>query len=126
VAKGDCMSGSCVVRSPLHVQHHARMANTRSLILLIPSDENASQHGSDIASLRGSVSTVKGADAQAQAAALLRGAHVTPPAHLTELDASERVVADVHRQAAAMRFGQAGRSARSIEQNEPRIAAWRK
>ncbi len=45
VAKADCMSGSCVVRSPLHVQHHARMANTRSLILLIASDENASQHG---------------------------------------------------------------------------------
>ena len=74
--------------------------NTRTLILPLILIATTSFGGAN-------ASTVKDADAQAQAAALLRGAHVTPPAHRVESAASERVITDGHRQAEALLRGQA-------------------
>lgn len=83
--------------------------NTRTLILpfiLIA----ATSFSDDL-----SASTVKNGDAQAQAAALLRHAHVTSTTHIAESSASERVIADAHQQAAALLSGQAARKAHSVK-----------
>lgn len=62
-----------------------------------------------------SASTLKSGDAQAQAAALLRHAHVTPTTHIAESSASERIIADAHQQAAALLSGQAARNAHGVK-----------
>ena len=86
--------------------------NARTLILPLILNATTSFSGGLHAS------TVRDADAQAQAAALLRGARVTPPAHLAESAASERVITDAHQQAAALLRGQAVRGAPTTEQTK--------
>ena len=63
-------------------------------------------------------STRKNADAQAQAAALLRRERVAQPAHFNKSDAAQRVIVDAHRQAAALLLGQGVRSSHSIRQTK--------
>jgi len=84
--------------------------NTRTLILPVILIVTTSFSGGVLAS------TARNADAQAQAAALLRRASVTPPAHIARSMPTQRVIADGHVQAAALLLGKAARSAYSIQQ----------